>query len=117
MSKEEIKNVLELTFTERLVLGTVLPTEGDMMTILVVKDLKDKVMLNQEILKDVEWSTLGSNATWNADKAERYSMTLDLTSVELKILKEAVSRLNTEKKITLENLSFARKVDELKSEI
>jgi len=99
---------MKLTILERLIFGVLYPKEGTRITQVLVKDIKKKVEFSQEEFKELEFKATDEGYTWKQDKVKDIDYTF--TKAELELLKEEVKKLDTQKKITQENLSLCDKI-------
>ena len=93
-----------LSLAERLSLGSVLPKEGDIITVRVLLKLREEVFLaSEEIEKyDVKASSDGSVA-WNAEGA-KFSRQYVWDSVKVGFVKKVLEDLNAQHKLRLDLL-------------
>ena len=61
---------MELNILERLMLGSVLPQQGDIVTLKIVQDLKLALAFNEEELADHNISNENDRVTWNPESSE-----------------------------------------------
>ena len=83
-------------------LASLYPEKGNIVTQIIVKDIKDKVGLTQKELKECEFKTTPQGYTWTEEKAP--IVDIKLTEAEFNLLSEQVKELDKESKITQELL-------------
>lgn len=119
---EETKNNEEkkiaLTVQERMGVVAILPTEGTYERIVLVRGIKDKVVLTQaeqeEIGYTVESLRLGngqvaSQAQWDSKKADDLVFGVAFTKLERNIINESLKELSDKKKLTEAHISLYEK--------
>ena len=100
---------MALNIQERLVFNELLPASGDLLQQSLVKDLLEKVFITPEEAKKVNMKTEDNVITWE-DRS--YQKKVAFTPFELKFLKQRVKILDSEKKVTQNNLSLFKKIEE-----
>jgi len=101
---------MKLTIKERVTIVALYPRESDLITQVLVKDLKEKIKLSQEEIKEIELKKEGMGYVWNTQKAKNKD--IDFTKMEIIFLKEQVDRLDKEKKISLDLIDICLKIRE-----
>jgi len=100
--------MMNLTIKDRLVLAVLYPKESDLVTQVLVRDIRNKVQLTQEEIKTTDFQVVGGGYKWNQDiKSDK---DYEFTDAEIALLKEGVKNLDKEKKITAENLDICEKI-------
>ncbi len=61
---------MELNILERLMMASVLPQQGDIVTLKVVQDLKQALAFNEEEIADHNISNEDDRVTWNPEASE-----------------------------------------------
>lgn len=103
---------VELSFGDRLAfLSNLLPQEGNILTMSIVKELTKKVRISQEEFELVEAKEVSNNRVeWNPNKAAALKpLHLALTKPELKIIQDKIKQLNDDNKITMEIVDLIEK--------
>lgn len=104
---------MKLSVKERLVVGSLLPKEGNIMVQTLARDIREKTKLLQKEFKDVGFKvTPQGGYQWDKKKAK--SKKVDFTSAELGLLKKQVDILDKQNKITQELLDICLKIKEAK---
>ena len=102
---------MELTVLERLVALGLLPPEGNVATLRLIRNLVEKVGLTAEEYEFYKVEEKDGNLLWDL-QAEPQSNEFELKLVELNILREALEKLNSEEKLTSNHLSLYEKIVE-----
>jgi hypothetical protein len=61
---------MELNILERLMLASILPEQGDIITLKIVQDLRLGMAFNEEEIADCGISNENDRVTWNPEKTE-----------------------------------------------
>lgn len=93
---------MELTITDRLVLLQVLPKEGDIITIKIIKDLIDSLSFSEKELKDYSITIQDNAVNWDEKKAQNKKV--EIGPKALSVIVSELEKLNSEKKLTIEHL-------------
>lgn len=93
---EEDKNMVKLNIFERITLTNILPNRANFRDGLVIKDIRAKVKLSQEEMEKYEIKSEGGSITWNDPD---YVKEIDITKLEIDILKSALNKMNEKKDI------------------
>ena len=109
--KENVR--LKLDVKNRLMLvSQFLPKEGNLLTMTVVKDIKDKVELSQAEMAEYGLKIVKDGGlSWN-EKGNSSSKEIIFTTAELSILKEKVDELDRNAKLTLDVLPLCDLIKE-----
>jgi len=94
---------VELGIGERLALLGVLPPEGDVVTMRVLRDFKHEVELSADEIKDRGVMSEGGQVRWNEGEAKKE---LEVSDSVLGIIKSALKKMDTDKKVTEFHLSL-----------
>lgn len=87
-----------LDISERLIiLNNFLPAKGDLKTLILSKDMRDKLSVTQEELEGVI-DEKNKNLI-NISKAKENTIEIDLTNSEILMLKEQIETLDKQKEI------------------
>lgn len=103
----------ELTIKDRLIILSVLPTENDILTLKICRDLKDKLGITEQEFKDIELKVDNGNYTWNT--AKDVSKCFEIGEKANDIIVDSFKKLNKQKKITFEMMDtfeiFIKNID------
>jgi len=115
MDKDNLKKgyTMNLNIKNRLILvSQFLPKEGNLLTMTVVKDIKDKVELSQAEMAEYGLKIVKDGGlSWN-EKGNSSSKEIIFTTAELSILKEKVDELDKNAKLTLDVLPLCDLIKE-----
>ena len=98
---------MKLDVRERLVLLSVLPPEGDFITLKVVRKLKENLSFSEDEIKLYKFVQTGANVTWN-DKIEQ-SKPIEIGTKAKEVIQEALRKLNDDKKLKDDHFSIYEK--------
>lgn len=100
-----------LTVRERLILQSVLPQEGDFLTLKVLRNLQEALSFTEEEHKQYKFVQSEGMVTWD-DKVEQ-GKEVDIGKKANDIIVLALSRLNDQKKLKMEHYDlYARFIPE-----
>ena len=104
-----LKTTTALTLLERIIIPCILKKEADYKTLIINKDLSQKVSLTQIELKKFEVKVSeGGGLQWNAKGVDAL-FDIDFTDMEKLELKLALTKLDEDKKLTPEFISLYEK--------
>ena len=98
---------MKLDVRERLVLLSVLPQEGNFITLKVVRKLREGLSFSEEELKQYKFVQEDQRVTWD-DKAEQVKE-IEIGEKAMDIIKEALKKLNEDKKLKDEHFTIYQK--------
>ena len=98
---------MKLDVRERLILLSVLPQEGNFITLKVVRKLREGLSFNEEEIKQYKFVQEDQRVTWD-DKAEQ-SKEIELGEKAMDIISEALKKLNEDKKLKDEHFTIYQK--------
>ena len=98
---------MELSVRERLVLLSVLPQEGNFITLKVVRQLREALSFSEEELKQYQFVQSEGRVTWD-DKAEQVKE-IEIGEKAMDIISEALKKLNEDKKLKDEHFTIYEK--------
>ena len=105
MKKVSTKEFIELSLPERIFISSLLPAIGKEETLLVSRDLKNKVLITQKEIESFEIKTKGDNINWNA-KGVKSKLKVELTTLEKMLFKRLLSECNSKEQIPESMLDF-----------
>ena len=103
---------MKLNLFERITLLSVLPKEGDFVTLRIVKDLKSALSVSEKEFKEFEITQEGPNTKWNAKGSEEREIKVGEKATDIII--EALKQLDKEKKLTEQHFTVYEKFVEVK---
>lgn len=92
----------KLSLTERVQILSILPREGDIKTLRIVKDLAEKVNITKEEIEkfQFELSPEGNAYTWNKEGTESV-LAAELTKYEEDEIRSALMKLEGTRKLSM----------------
>lgn len=103
---------MNFTIKDRLILLRILPNSGSLSEMVDLMDLAKNLKLSDEEKADISYKEDGKGTiTWDVTKEPNKQF--DLTSDQVKLLKNAVKKLDEEKQITLYTVETMLKIQNL----
>lgn len=104
---------IKLSIGDRISLLGILPKEGDIITLVLAKDIRLKTELSQNELKKcgIKRNEKGGGLTWKIQKIDK---TIIFTNAEITLLKSQIEKLDKSKKITSELLDLCVMIRDIK---
>ena len=100
---------MELTIMERLVLGSLLPTESNFITLRLVRKLKEDLSFDENEHKLLSFQQTGDRISWNLEKAKDLLKDIEIGEILTEIIKKELKRLNEENKLKEDHISLYEK--------
>ena len=98
---------MELNVFERLMLLSILPQEGNFVTLKVLRELKSNLALGEKELKEFEVIQEGEQVKWNIKGNEELEIEIGEKATDIVI--EALKQLDKDKKLTEQYFSLYEK--------
>ncbi len=98
---------MELNILERLMLGSVLPQQGDIVSLKIVQDLKQAVAFTEEEIADYKIENEDDRVTW--DPEAEYSKEIPIGPKAMSLIVGELEKRNKEKTLTAEFISLYEK--------
>jgi len=97
----------KLGVKDRLILLNVLPPEGNLATIRIVRELREALSFSEAEHADLQMVQKDNQLTWN-DKAEAAAgpRSIDIGAKGQEIIREALGKLDTDEKLTADHLEL-----------
>jgi len=114
---------LKFTVSERLSSDSLFPKDDDMITLRLARGIKDKISLSSKEMQEVNLKIIntqqGSRYTWDDSKVGKVDKEYneDFTEVEIRFLKERVTKLNETKKVPDALLDICEKIIDSEAKI
>ena len=89
---------MKLNVKERLVLLTLLPAEGNFLTLKVVRKLRESLSFSEEELEAYKFVETNGRTTWN--ETDRPPKDVQIGKEGRKLIKKALGKLDKEEKLT-----------------
>ena len=104
----------ELTVLERLVLLSILPKEGNFVTLKLVRKLRENLSFDEAEIKELNFAQDGDQVKWN----EKANITKRVNIGEMMnvLIYEALKKLDDEKKLREDHFSLYEKFVEKKQD-
>lgn len=109
---EDATYTVTLTIKDRLVIPNLLPDQGGILSQRIAKDIKKKLTITQDDIQTFEMKetrdSRGQNQiVWDPTKDVGVEMTF--TAAEIKMIQEAIRKVDKDEKITQDNLETCEK--------
>ena len=98
---------MKLDVRERLILLSVLPPEGDFITLKVVRKLKENLSFSEDEIKQYKFVQTENNVTW--DNSIEQEKPIEIGTTAKKVIQEALKKLNDDKKLKDEHFTIYQK--------
>lgn len=98
---------MKLDVRERLVLLSVLPPEGDFITLKVVRKLKENLSFTEDEIKQYKFVQADGSVSW--DNSVEQSKPIEIGTQAKTIISEALGKLDKDKKLRDEHFSIFEK--------
>jgi hypothetical protein len=93
--------MMELGILERVTLLNILPAEGDVVSLRIIRKLRENLGFTEEEIKTYEIKTADGQIMW---KENGYKIDIPIGEKATDIIKDAFNKLNREKKLREEML-------------
>ena len=106
---------MKLKVGERLLILNLLPTQGDMVTLRVVKDAVEALSLKTDEMKSVDLKTIESpdgknQLKWDTSKDE--GVDIELSKAAIGIAREKLKEMNDQKKLQFQHMDLYERIVE-----
>jgi len=101
---------IEFSIQDRIVISTLYPERGNIITQMLVKDISKKVEISQDQLKEYGITIKGDQYHWENE----FDIMVELSDQEIQFLKGRVTELDNENAVTKMNVDLCIKVRNLK---
>lgn len=102
---------MKLYVKERLAMLQMLPENGSLSEMVDVMEIVKKIRITQEERTKIEYKETSGSIVWNISKDE--GLDVNFTFEEISVLKDAVSRMDREKKINMSILDVCLRIKNL----
>lgn len=103
---------INLSVKDRLTLTTIVPSSGSMVELMEILELLKTIRFSDEEKKEINYRQSKSGLVeWDIEKESEKEF--EINSEQIRIIKEVVSKLDEEKKITLSTLDTCLKFSKL----
>jgi hypothetical protein len=91
---------MELSVFERLVLLNILPKEGNVVTVRIIHDLRNRLGFTEEELEKIQFTSNEKGTSWK----QNVNAEIEIKGQALKIICEAFDKLSNDNLLTVEIL-------------
>ena len=102
---------MKLTFRDRIAFFQLYPDRANIITLRLVRDLKDKIDFNAKEIDEYKIKFKDGNITWDLDLNDKMEFAVSLTNSELEFIKDRVRELDNSKSIPFPLLSLCEKIN------
>jgi len=102
---------IDLNFIDRNLILQLLPKKSDFKTLIIVRDLSNKLKINQDEIEKVFCDD--NPGLVNIEEANKIVNNYQLTILEKDILKEEFNKIDKEKRLPIELIDFMKKLKNL----
>lgn len=99
---------MDLTILERLMLASVLPEEGNILTVKIVRNLKSEIAFSEEELEEHKMTKREGGVAWSPDSMD-YVKEIPIGPQAMKVVVESLEKLNSEEKLTEDFITLYEK--------
>ena len=108
-AKDVESRKIKLSVMERLMFSSILPNEGDIISLTISRDIMGKIRFDQPEMKKIELKKNGKGGfTWDIKKGKE--RVFSFTTAEIEIMKTEIDKLDKQKKITPDTLTLCLKI-------
>lgn len=107
--KEDIIRIFNVS--DRLILGSLLPKESSIIEMILVKSIKEKIVFSQEELDKLDIRKVGIDSIVCNENVVR-DKKISFTEAESELMKSHINMLDSQKKISSDQLSICLKLKE-----
>lgn len=93
---------MKFKILDRILLLNLLPQQADIVTLRIIKDIKERVELSAKEMEEVKMEQVEASLKWSPEKD--ISKEIELSEVETKLIKEKLKEANDNKKLTLQHV-------------
>ena len=102
---------VKLDVEERFIFNKLCPPESDILTQVIVADIRKKVAFSQAEIKKFGMTFPPGQIKWSIEKAK--AVKISFTKVEIELLKTQILEMDKKKKITQQILTLVLKIKDL----
>ena len=100
----------KLSHIDRVVIPEILPREGNILTMQVVKGILGKIQIQPSQFKDLKIQRQGDRITWSDPSIMQQEDEYDLADAEVTMIKKAVQDYSAAEKISLQMLDTCARI-------
>lgn len=102
---------MKLNVRERIAMLDLLPEQGGMIDMILVRSISEKVALTAKDITDFSVKQEGNSVTW--DQAKDTGIEIDFEESEMELLKGQVKELDENKRVTMRTFDLCMKIKSL----
>jgi len=108
---------MKLGVKDRLMIAQILPREGNLIAQRIMRDISQKVELNQAEMDSVKMKSLPTGGVQWDDKLEKFlgQKTIKFTDAEIGFLKDQVKKLDETQKVSRDTFLLCERIHNLKT--
>jgi hypothetical protein len=111
MTEEVRPRTLALDVKDRLIVIDFLPQQSNLVDQLLARDIRSKVELSQDEMKEVELKSTGTSITWN--EAKTLTKEIAFTEAEWDLMKRQMKTASDESRITPDRIDTILKFQKM----
>ena len=100
------KKTIALSLLDRLIFASILKKEGSFEEMIISKDIKKKIEITQEEVRDYGIQTISTGGLQFNEKGSNSKLELEFTELEFSACKEGLKKLQDEKKLTEDHIDL-----------
>jgi len=93
---------MKLSVLERLILANVLPKEGDVLSLRIVRQLREELSFSEEEHEKLQFKNTDGMLQWDADALEDKEISIGAKATQL--IKDSLKSMNDSKTLTQDHL-------------
>lgn len=97
---------MKWTIKDKGIIPSILPAEGNLHTKILCRDIREKLTLSADEVKDSGLETNENTIIWK----NNIEVKIDFTKDEMKLLKESATKIHDEEKVNDDNLELIEKL-------
>lgn len=97
---------MKFNLLEKIMISNILPAEGNIKTLMIIKDIKKKVELTQDDYKEYDINVMPNGTIRWSEKGSLAEFEIEFTELETIEIKLALQKLDKEKKLSIDHLSL-----------
>jgi hypothetical protein len=98
---------LTLKADQRFILGSTIPDKGDFQTLLIYKEVKERIALDSKDMENFGFTPIGNSITWNKEKVEKdKGIEYKFTPAEVEAIADIFRKMSEEKELQMIHLDL-----------
>ena len=95
---------MELTIQNRILLLNILPKEGNILTLKLMRELKEELSFSEKEISENKIEYTDVRIDW--DESKKYTKDVDISDVSMKTIKDSLKTLDQKGKLREEHISL-----------